>query len=203
MRGAWSSLCLQLSLHLTVLGHQHKQWWLKSKHIFKFLQLSIPYTPLWTRWPHPVCLVISEWSVRPHINSSPLDKTITILQTTHSNAFSWMKTFVFWFEFHWSLFLRAQLTIIKHWFRWWLGAEQATSHYLNQCLPSSLMHICSTRGRWVYRRYLKGKNVLFVFKLLQWCFMKYQQQMMFHFWTNARFSINTLRLSDRMYLSVN
>ena len=28
-------------------------------------------------------------------------------------------------------------------------AEQATSHYLNQWWPSSLMHICGTRGRWV------------------------------------------------------
>ena len=30
-----------------------------------------------------------------------------------------------------------------------LGAEQATSHYLNQCWPSSLTHICVTGGRWV------------------------------------------------------
>ena len=37
-----------------------------------------------------------------------------------------------------------QLTMIQHWF-----AEEATSHYLNQCRPSSLMHICGTRGRWL------------------------------------------------------
>ena len=30
------------------------------------------------------------------------------------------------------MFLRVQLTIVHHWFRWWLGADQATSHYLNQ-----------------------------------------------------------------------
>ena len=29
----------------------------------------------------------------------------------------WMKSLVFWFEFHWSLFLRVQLTIREHWFR--------------------------------------------------------------------------------------
>ena len=57
-----------------------------------------------------------------------------------------MKSFVFWFEFH-CLFPRAQLTINQHWCRLWLGGEQATSHYLNQSWPSSLMHICSTRGR--------------------------------------------------------
>ena len=37
--------------------------------------------------------------------------------------------------FHRSLFLRVKLTIFHHWFRWWLGADQETSHYLNQwCL---------------------------------------------------------------------
>ena len=34
--------------------------------------------------------------------------------------------------FHWNLFLRFELTVFQHWFRWWLGADQATSHYLNQ-----------------------------------------------------------------------
>ena len=47
------------------------------------------------------------------------------------------------------LFLRCQLTISQHWFREWLGAEQATNHYLNQCWLSLLMHICGTKGRWV------------------------------------------------------
>ena len=41
------------------------------------------------------------------------------------------------------------LRISQHWSRQWLGAEQATSEYLNQCWPSSLSHICGTRGRWV------------------------------------------------------
>ena len=40
--------------------------------------------------------------------------------------------FEFLFKCHWSLFLRVELTIFQHWFRWWLGAGQATSHYLNQ-----------------------------------------------------------------------
>ena len=35
-------------------------------------------------------------------------------------------------KFHWSLFLRFQLTIFQHWFRKWLGSDQAPSHYLNQ-----------------------------------------------------------------------
>ena len=60
------------------------------------------------------------------------DKMATIFQTTFSNAFSWMKMFKFRLKFQWSMFPRVQLTIFQHWFRWWLGAGQETSHYLNQ-----------------------------------------------------------------------
>ena len=60
------------------------------------------------------------------------DKMAAISQTTLSNAFSWMKMLEFRKIFHWSLFIRVQLIISQHWFRWWLGAYQATSHYLNQ-----------------------------------------------------------------------
>ena len=43
---------------------------------------------------------------------------------------------------HWSLILGVQLAISQHWFRQWLGADQATSHYLIQwrlvCIHASL-----------------------------------------------------------------
>ena len=55
-----------------------------------------------------------------------------IFQTTFSNAFFRMKIYGFRLRCHWSLFLRVQLTIFLHWFRYWLGVDQATSHYLNQ-----------------------------------------------------------------------
>ena len=60
------------------------------------------------------------------------DQMAAISQTTLSIAFSWMKMLEFRLNFHWSLFLRVPLTIFQHWFRSWLGAVQATSHYLNQ-----------------------------------------------------------------------
>ena len=60
------------------------------------------------------------------------DKMDAISQMTPSNAFSCMKMLEFQLKFHWSLFLRVQLTIVHHWFRWWLGADQTASHYLNQ-----------------------------------------------------------------------
>ena len=60
------------------------------------------------------------------------DKMAAISQTTLSNSFSWMKMLEFRLKFHWNLFHRVQLTIFQHWFRWWLGVIQVTSHYLKQ-----------------------------------------------------------------------
>ena len=45
------------------------------------------------------------------------DKMDAISQTTFWSEFSWMKMFEFRLKFHWSLFLRVQLTIFQHWFR--------------------------------------------------------------------------------------
>ena len=81
------------------------------------------------------------------------DKMAVISQTTISNAFPWMKIYKFQFRFYWSLFPRVQLTSLEHWSRWWLGAEQVTSHYLNLWCPRLLMHICITQPQWVKRKY--------------------------------------------------
>ena len=45
------------------------------------------------------------------------DKMAASFQSTFSNEFSWMKVYEFRLTFHWSLFLRVQLTIFQHWFR--------------------------------------------------------------------------------------
>ena len=60
------------------------------------------------------------------------DRMAAIFQTTFSNWFSGMKLCEFRLKFHWSLLVRVKLTIFQHWFRWWIGADQAPSHYLNQ-----------------------------------------------------------------------
>ena len=54
-----------------------------------------------------------------------------------------MKTFEFQIKFHWHVFLRVWLMINHHWFRWWVFAEQGTSHYLNQWWHSLLTHMCN------------------------------------------------------------
>ena len=69
------------------------------------------------------------------------DKIAAITQTTFSNAFSWMTMYEFRLSFHWNLFLMCELTIFQRWFRQWLGADQATRHYLNQsCLVYWCIH---------------------------------------------------------------
>ena len=86
------------------------------------------------------------WHVLTHWGH---DKMASDFLTTNSNAFSWMKIYKCWLGFHLILFPRVQLIIFQHWFRWWLGADQATSHYLNQWWSTLLMHICITQPQWV------------------------------------------------------
>ena len=78
-----------------------------------------------------------------------LDNMASILQMAFSNAFSWLKILEFQFKFNWKLFLSFHFTISQHWFRQWLGTQQVTNHYLNQCWLNSLTHTCSTRVKWV------------------------------------------------------
>ena len=45
-----------------------------------------------------------------------LDKITAITRTAFSNALSWMKWLASWFQFHWCVILKVQLTISEHWF---------------------------------------------------------------------------------------
>ena len=60
------------------------------------------------------------------------NKMAAFFQTIFLNAFSAIKSFEFRLSVHWKLFPGVQLTLFQHCFRWWLGAGQATSHYLKQ-----------------------------------------------------------------------
>ena len=46
-----------------------------------------------------------------------LDKMAAISQMIFSDAFLWIKSFAFWWKFHWSLFIVVKVTITQHWFR--------------------------------------------------------------------------------------
>ena len=80
--------------------------WSASHHVMLWVPLSQP--PSW-----PITLI--------HLHQ---DKMTTISQMIYSDAFSWMTSFVFWLKFHWSLFLRVQLTITQHWVREWHNKSQ-------------------------------------------------------------------------------
>ena len=56
-------------------------------------------------------------------------KMAAISQTAFLNASSWKKLYELRLTFHWSV---VELTTFQHWFVYWLGADQATSQYLNQ-----------------------------------------------------------------------
>ena len=49
------------------------------------------------------------------------------------NVFFFNEKFCILMQISLKLFRKVQLTISEHRFRQWRGAEQATSHYLNQC----------------------------------------------------------------------
>ena len=83
----------------------------------------------------------------------PLHKMVAISQTMFSYVLSWRKGFPFWLKLHWSFFFKGpKLIVTQHWFRYWLGAEWATSHHLDQCSPDSLKHICANGG-WVNEQF--------------------------------------------------
>ena len=89
---------------------------------FFVLQWKQTYTTL-----NDVCLFI--WNNLPQIEAE------TNGRYSADDIFKcifWMKMFEFRLKYHWSLFLRFQWTIFHHWFRYWLDAVQAPSHYLNQ-----------------------------------------------------------------------
>ena len=66
-------------------------------------------------------------------------------------------------KIHWSLLPRVKLTIFQHWFRWWLGASQATSHFLNQwwliywCIYASL-GLNEFKGTLLGSMYIQGHH---------------------------------------------
>ena len=102
------------------------------------------------------------WTLKPYSKSLThwgRDKMAAISQTTFSNEFSWMKMYEFRLTFHWSWFLGVQSTIFEHWFRQWLGADQASSHYLNQRWLD-YRRICVTRPQWVNTERKSWKLIL-------------------------------------------
>ena len=127
----------------------------------------------------------ASWLPLCHLTHWGRDKMAAFSQTTLSNAFSWMKMYKFRLRFHWSLLLRVQLTIFQHWFWYWLGANQATTHYLNQLWLNyqriyaslGLNELIKFKGygqNWSVHKQKKHNKVLTLWKIIRilcilWC----------------------------------
>ena len=88
-------------------------WWLGA------LYANRSQANIWTH----IGLVYGRIYVSPSLNELThwgQDKMAAILQM------------IFLFKFHYNMFPRVQLTINQHWFRYWIGADQATTHYQNR-----------------------------------------------------------------------
>ena len=79
------------------------------------------------------------------------DEMAAILQTKISNEIPWIflfsiskKNVIYTYSKR-----SGRLTINYHWFRKWIGAKQATNHYLNQWWSRLRTHVCITRLRWL------------------------------------------------------
>ena len=104
------------SIHLNQLQARCRcWWWAPGRHWPNLKDVTKWTTSASAR--ESGCESMCPVRMRCDINSSPLDKMAVISQTIFSDAFLWVKSFAFWSKFHWSLFLRVQLTISQHWFR--------------------------------------------------------------------------------------
>ena len=90
-----------------------RQIWAGSLGMGKGMGCFFIQTAPW----HTGCVITGWSSLKLPLTHWGRDKMAAIFQTTFSNAFSWMKIYEFWLRFHWSVFLRIQLTIFQHWFR--------------------------------------------------------------------------------------
>ena len=73
----------------------------------------------------------------------------TFRRRRFKGIFSWMKIYEFRIISHWSFFLQVKLITFHHWFRQWLGADQATKPLFEPVVVSLLTHLCVTRPQWV------------------------------------------------------
>ena len=103
---------------------------------------------------------------------------VAILQKTLSVTVYWMKMFEFSFKFYLISSWEVQLTISRHWYKYWLGVEEGTSCYPIQCWPRSVKPYGVSWPQWVKQaavsRKIKPSSVQKICHLVRhfvWCFV--------------------------------
>ena len=91
-----------------------------------------------------LCVICLHWWRVGEMTVCELCLLVAPFRIPFQGHFSWIESFVSWFEIHWSF--RFQLTISGHWVRQWPVTEQATNHNW----PCSLMHICGTWDEFMF-----------------------------------------------------
>ena len=99
---------------------------LNPDYFYKGLQFTLRYgrsLPSVVQWycywnfdPEDIIICYSSVNIVAVSTHLPPSKMVAVSQTTYWKEFSWMKCFVYLFEFPWSLFLRVQLTISQRCF---------------------------------------------------------------------------------------
>ena len=85
------------SWHLSVFSEIAQQWCKWNVDHTSNSQQTLQALPLWVNYG------AYSGEIDHVLTHLPLDKMATILKRTFSNTFSWMKSFVFWFKFHFKL----------------------------------------------------------------------------------------------------
>ena len=84
-----------------------------------------------------------------HLTHWGRDKVDAISQMTFSSQYSWMKMLELRLKFHWSLFLRVQLTMFPALVQIMAWRPSGDKPLSEPMMVSSLTHICVTRPQWV------------------------------------------------------
>ena len=107
----------RLNFHWSLfLGPFENTWWRHQVETFPALLALCDLEMMLLSEPILVKIHHAVW-FRYKLTHCGRDKMAANFLTTFSSSFSWMKMYEFRLSFHWSLFLRFQLTISRHWFR--------------------------------------------------------------------------------------
>ena len=111
-----------------------------------------------------LCNSYAVWPILLYFNTalthSNQDKLAAIFHTINSNTFSLMMMYEICLSFHWSLFLKLEITVFQHWLRKYLDPGQLTSHYLNQWWANILTHTYITQPQWFNNTHCALSDIL-------------------------------------------
>ena len=109
----WQTIHCLVSVHSYII---FMEWGSRAARVMRRCESWSNYESATLQWVvkclwdslHPQLCALTHWG---------RDKMAAISQTTLSSAFLWKEMSECRLKFHWSLFIRVQLTIFQHWFR--------------------------------------------------------------------------------------